>query len=313
MLASPLLKAFLDHLQIDKGSSKHTVQAYHRDLKQFEAHFSGALSDAKEADLQAFLKKLKADEQKSNSIARKISALKQFYKFLIREDLIKEDPTLFIESPGLTQRLPKALSEASMIELLKAADQGVEYEGKTKELLRARDRAMLYLLYATGVRVTELITIEVSKCDLESRLVRVMGKRSKERIIPFAPIAGEILYHYLKIARPNLKPETEMLFVGERGQALTRQAFWKILKKLALLAGIAESLHPHMLRHTFATDLLRSGMNLRSLQTLLGHADLQTTEIYTHVAPERLKEVMDQFHPRGSGSQTPTKRRPTKS
>lgn len=301
--ASPLIHAFIDHLRIDKGSSKHTLLAYQRDLKQFETHFAKPLNNAQENDIQSFLKKLKADEQKSTSVSRKVSALKQFYKFLMREELIKEDPTLFIETPGKTQRLPKALSPEAMSELLKAADRGVAYESKLKAVLNLRDQAMLYLLYATGVRVSELITIEVSKCDIEASRVRVLGKRSKERIIPFAPLAGEILYRYVREARPLLQPDSEILFLGERGQPLTRQAFWKILRKLAALAGIQGSLHPHMLRHTFATDLLRSGMNLRSLQMLLGHADLQTTEIYTHVAPEKLKEVMDQYHPRGGESQ----------
>ena len=298
---SPLLKNFIDHLRIDRGSSRHTLSAYARDLQQFETFCSLPLLQVTENELQAFLRKLKSDEQKASSLARKISALKQFYKFLVREELLAEDPTLFLESPTQDKRLPKALGEDDTLSLLHAADQGLPYTGKLKAALQARDRAMFYLLYATGVRVSELISIEISKCDIEAGLVRVLGKRSKERVVPFAPVAGEILYDYLKEARPLLSPESEILFLGERGQPLTRQAFWKILKKLALLAGIDTNLHPHLLRHTFATDLLKSGMNLRSLQTLLGHADLQTTEIYTHVAPKRLKEVIDQYHPRGSG------------
>ena len=299
---SPLLKSFIDHLRIDRGSSRHTLAAYARDLSQFERFYQAPLLEVKEANLQAFLRKLKADEQKASSLARKISALKQFFKFLVNEELLSEDPSLFLETPAQDKRLPKALGEDDTLRLLKAADQGLAYTGKHKETLKLRDRAMFYLLYATGVRVSELIGIEISKCDIEAGLVRVLGKRSKERVVPFAPIAGKILHAYLREARPLLLPTSEILFIGERGQPLTRQAFWKILKKLALLAGIDTNLHPHLLRHTFATDLLKSGMNLRSLQMLLGHADLQTTEIYTHIAPKRLKEVIDQYHPRGAGS-----------
>jgi integrase/recombinase XerD len=168
------------------------------------------------------------------------------------------------------------------------------------------------LLYATGMRVSELTGVELSKCDIEAGLVRVLGKRSKERMIPFAKIAGEKVYEYITHARPLLKPKSGILFLGERGNPLTRQAFWKILKKLAHVAGIDPKLHPHMLRHTFATDLLKAGMNLRTLQMLLGHADLQTTEIYTHVAPERLKEVIEKFHPRGAISQKRTRQKALK-
>jgi integrase/recombinase XerD len=297
-----LIQLFIDHLRIDKGSSPHTLQAYARDLKQFQSYLGEkhALTQANENNIQGFLKKLKNAEQASTSIARKVSALKQFYKFLIQEDLMKEDPTLFIESPVHTKRLPKALSTESIAALLKTADIGLSYDGKFAQSLKQRDRAMIYLLYATGARVSELLSITLPQLDIESGTIRVMGKRRKERIIPFAPVAGELLLEYLNQARPQLKPANEFLFLGLRGEPLTRQSFWATLKKLAAQAGIPPSLHPHMLRHTFATDLLKSGMNLRSLQMLLGHADLQTTEIYTHVAPEKLAEVIKKFHPRGS-------------
>jgi integrase/recombinase XerD len=298
-----LVSLFIDHLRIDKGSSPHTLQAYARDLAQFGATDEFLIA-ATEANVQLFLKNLKSKEQKSTSIARKVSALKQFYKFLIQENLIAEDPTLFIEAPLRATKLPKALSTESITALLKAADTGLAYDGKIPPkiamALKQRDRAMIYLLYATGVRVTELLTITLPKLDIESGYIRVLGKRSKERIIPFAPIAGELLHLYLNEARPLLKPGNEFLFLGLRGEPLTRQAFWGTLKKIAVQAEIPQALHPHMLRHTFATDLLKSGMNLRSLQSLLGHADLQTTEIYTHVAPEKLAEVIKKYHPRGS-------------
>jgi integrase/recombinase XerD len=294
-----LTALFLQHLKIDQGASVHTINAYQSDLAQFEAMSKTPLFSRTENDVQAFLTLLRKREMKSTTIARKVSALKQFYQFYLNEGEIAENPTLFIESPVKNKRLPKALDAIAIEALLEATDVGLPYTGVLKEALQVRDQAMIYLLYATGVRVSELIGIELSGCDVEASLVRVMGKRSKERMIPFARIAGEKLHRYLTLSRPKLNPKSENLFLGERGNPLTRQGFWKILKKLATLAGIKQSLHPHMLRHTFATDLLKSGMNLRTLQMLLGHADLQTTEIYTHVAPEKLKDVIEKFHPRG--------------
>ena len=299
-MGAPQITQFLQHLKIDKGASVHTISSYGRDLNQFEQSSKTPLFFRTENDVQAFLKILKEKGLKSSSIARKVSALKQFYQFFLLEEQISENPTLFIESPVASKRLPKALDPQAIEDLLLASEKGLPYEGPLKEAMNARDQAMIYLLYATGVRVSELIGIELSGCDVEAGLVRVLGKRSKERIIPFARIAGEKIHHYLSVGRPLLKPKSESLFLGERGASLTRQGFWKILKKLAILAGINQSLSPHMLRHTFATDLLKSGMNLRTLQMLLGHADLQTTEIYTHVAPEKLKEVVEKFHPRGA-------------
>ncbi len=299
------LKLFVDHLKIDKGSSQNTQSAYRRDLIQFQNSLPERdLLNVTEADVQQFLAKLKDSEHKSSSIARKVSALKQFYKFLILEELITEDPTLFIEAPVKAQRLPKALDSNSVLQLLSAVEEGLPYSelGPKRTVLVMRDQAMVYLLYAAGLRVTELITLKTSQVDIEGEFVRVIGKRSKERIVPFAPIAGEKLYLYLTEARPALPGKTETLFLGLRGEPLTRQAFWKTLKQLALKAGLPVNLHPHMLRHTFATDLLKAGMNLRSLQMLLGHSDLQTTQVYTHVSPETLAEVIKRYHPRGGNS-----------
>jgi integrase/recombinase XerD len=293
-----LIVEFLNSMKIDKGASAHTLSSYGVDLTQFEANSKTPLLKRTEEEVQSFLKVLKTRELKSTSIARKMSALKQFYQFALREQLTETNPTLFIESPIKATRLPKALDPRAIEKLLEAANQGYPYAGHLKKALQMRDEAMIYILYATGLRVSELIGVETSKCDLEAGLVRVMGKRSKERIIPFAAIAGQKIHRYLQEARPLLNPKSDLLFLGERGLPMSRQAFWKILKKLASLAGIPANLHPHMIRHTFATDLLKSGMNLRTLQMLLGHADLQTTEIYTHVAPDKLKDVMEKFHPR---------------
>lgn len=295
----PLIEMFIRHLRIDKGSSSHTLESYGRDLIQFAGSSENPLISRKDGDIEQWLASLRDRNQKASSIARKISTLKQFYKFLLREDLIAEDPTLFVGSPTLPKKLPKALDERAVAALLLSADRGIPYQGPIGDALRIRDRAMVYLLYATGVRVSELIGLERTRVDTEAGWIRVLGKRNKERVIPFAPVAGELLLEYLDRARPVFEPRSDRLFLGQTGLPLTRQAFWKTLKRLATLGGVPVNLHPHMLRHTFASDLLRSGMNLRSLQSLLGHADLQTTQIYTHIVPEALRQVIDQYHPRG--------------
>ncbi len=294
-----LIDQFVQHLKIDKGASIHTLNSYRRDLLQFETLNKTPLLDRTEKDIEAFLAHLKRKGQEASSRARKVSALRQFYKFLIREEYLSDDPTLFIETPSKPKPLPKALDESSIRRLLEIADKGLPYRNAQAEALRLRDQCMIYLLYATGLRVSELIHLEQKKVDTEAGLLIVMGKRSKERAVPFPPVVSKLLVQYKTDARPSLSPKSEHLFLGQTGLPLTRQAFWKILKRMATLSGIPGSLHPHMLRHTFATDLLKSGMNLRILQGLLGHADLQTTQVYTHVVPEKLKDVVEQFHPRG--------------
>ena len=276
----------------------NTIQSYRRDLVQFEAAGSAPLAKRKEKDIQNHLAALRRKNQESTSVARKISALRQFYRFLLREKIIDDDPTLFVATPVHRKRLPKALNESKLAALLKAAEEGLPYQGDIAPALRLRDKTMIYLLYATGLRVSELLSVQSRRVDAEAGLLRVTGKRSKERIIPFPPVVSGLLHEYRNESRPRLKPSTDTLFLGLNGKPLTRQAFWKTLGRLAELAGIPK-IHPHMLRHTFATDLLKSGMNLRVLQSLLGHADLQTTEVYTHVVPERLKEVVHRYHPRG--------------
>ena len=190
-----------------------------------------------------------------------------------------------------------------MTALLDAADRGINYKAPEKEIaaLHARDAAMVYLLYATGLRVSELVGLTLHKIELQQGYVRVRGKGDKERITPFAPIAGEKLKLYLDQFRPELHPQDQSAFVNHRGETITRQTFWKTLKELAKEAKIPSTLSPHVLRHSFATHLLQSGMNLRSLQMLLGHSDLSTTQIYTHVAPEHLKDSHKKYHPRGGG------------
>jgi integrase/recombinase XerD len=308
------IKFFLDHLRVTKNSSIHTLAAYERDLKQFLEVLDKrkkTFTNADESDIQAYLKELKKREQKTTSISRKISAIRQYYKFLLQENLIKEDPSLFIESPAASKKLPKAIGPETLDKILKVVEKGSHYpdektdaaELKTRAL-RLRDRAMVYFLYATGVRVSELIQLPMQHMDLEAGYARVMGKRKKERVVPFVPIVTKYLHEYLATARPLLlstsaSKDSEIFFIGLGGEGLTRQGFWKTLKKIAVTAGINQSLHPHMLRHTFATDLLKSGMDLRSLQMLLGHADMQTTQVYTHIAPDHLQNVIKKYHPRG--------------
>jgi len=308
------LKSFLDHLRVSKNSSVHTLAAYERDLRQFEKLLitrGQTLLNVTESDIQFYLKELRNRDQKSTSIARKISAIRQFYKFLVAENRIEDDPSIFIESPSASKRLPKAISPEILNQILEVAGNGSHYlpeksESAMKKIgaLRLRDRAMVYFLYATGIRVSELIHLPLHQVDLEAGYARIMGKRKKERVVPFVPIVTQYLDEYLLHARPLLVSGVstgalETFFVGISGEGLTRQAFWLVLKKIASSAGLSQNLHPHMLRHTFATDLLRSGMDLRSLQLLLGHSDMQTTQIYTHVAPEHLQEVIKKYHPRG--------------
>ena len=324
------LKFFLDHLRVSKNSSVHTLSAYERDLKQFERVLISrkqSFISASENDIQAYLKDLRTREQKTTSIARKISAIRQFYKFLISENRIQDDPSIFIESPSASKKLPKAISPEILEKILAVAGDGSHYANEKNRksgdesasestagmarihALRLRDRAMVYFLYATGVRVSELINLPLHQVDLEAGYAKVMGKRKKERVVPFVPIVTKYLHEYLESARPVLLAsstskatsgaESEVFFIGIGGEGLTRQAFWSTLKKIASAAGLSQNLHPHMLRHTFATDLLKSGMDLRSLQMLLGHSDMQTTQIYTHIAPDHLQDVIKKYHPRG--------------
>jgi integrase/recombinase XerD len=298
---------FLEAQRIDQGSADSTIQAYSLDLHQFadwwiELTSSDPLTSV---TLQSFLKHLSDLQQKPSSIARKISALRQFFKFCCLEKGLEINPAEQLQSPSLPQVLPKFLTHEEVDLLLNAAEQGIPYpssQGK-RECLQSRDRAMVYLLYATGIRVSELCGLTSHQIDLELGYLKINGKGDQERIAPFAPAAGEKLRDYLEVFRLRLNPNTDHLFLNHRGFAITRQAFWKILKDLALHAGIPTSLSPHVLRHSFATHLLQSGMNLRSLQMLLGHSDLSTTQVYTHITPEHLKEAHEKYHPRGDSDE----------
>lgn len=297
------IPAFLESRRLERGAAERTIEAYGRDLRAFAEHFAtraGAAITA--ADLDAYVAHLAAQGLKATSLARKISALRQFFRFLCLEGILARDPTEQLTSPTPEARLPKALSLAEVQSLLQiSVAPGLPYRGKLAESLRARDRAMIFLLYATGLRVSELVGLELHALELKEDYLRVRGKGDKSRIVPYAKAASAELAQYLERARPALAPTTDHLFVNHRGKPLTRQAFWKLLAALAQAAGIEKTLSPHVLRHSFATHLLQSGLNLRSLQMLLGHSDLATTQIYAHVDPTHLKTAHRRFHPRGGG------------
>jgi integrase/recombinase XerD len=303
-------RLFLDSRRIDRGAAARTIEAYARDLDQFALALpkgaETALASVDSDDLHRFLKRLHAEKAKPASVARKISALRQFFRFGMLELSLETNPADQLRTPAQPKRLPKFLTHESIQKLLAAVATGLPYPESIREALVLRDRAMVVLLYATGLRVSELVGLAEHQVDLSLSYVRVRGKGGKERIVPFADAAREAIEAYLARGRPALVAEklrhgstVEALFVSRRGDGLTRQSFWSTLKDLAVLAGIDEEISPHRLRHSFATHLLQAGMNLRSLQALLGHADLSTTQIYTHVTPEHLKELHKKYHPRG--------------
>ncbi|MBI4925877.1 MAG: tyrosine recombinase [Bdellovibrio sp.] len=290
---------FLEFKRISDGASDNTISAYKRDLMKFKLFFEKEknYSQIIGKDIECFLQSLQT--QKAASLIRKISTLKQFYQFSLSEKLTTHNPTELIQLPKKEKRLPKNLTLEHVQKLLETTETGLPYPSSLKITLQARDIAMVYLLYATGLRVSELVGLTTHDIDCTLEYVRLKGKGNKERIVPYAKIAGTHLLNYLKEFRPNLNPRTDHVFLNSHGLVITRQGFWKILKSLAYHAEIKVSLAPHILRHSFATHLLQSGMNLRSLQMLLGHSDLSTTQIYTHLAPEHLKEAHRKYHPRG--------------
>ena len=285
---------FLDHLWAEFGLSSNTVTAYARDLDSFARFLDRrglATTQAQEADLLEFL--AAAVELSARTKARRLSALRRYYQYLVRERLIANDPSLRLSGPRLGRALPKAISEHDVEALLDAPD--------VDTALGMRDRTMLELLYATGLRVSELVSIELTQVNVHQGVVKVLGKGSKERLVPMGEEAMTWLQRYVSDARAELargRPSAA-LFPTRRGVHMTRQAFWYLVKKYALRAGITAPLSPHTLRHAFATHLLNHGADLRVVQMLLGHSDISTTQIYTHVANERLKSLHATHHPRG--------------
>lgn len=288
------IERFTRALWLEEGLSDNSRQAYARDLRglaDFLAAQGGALDRAQESDLLAYAAARHASS-KASSANRRLSSFKRYYRWALREGLISQDPTLRLHAAKQAQRLPKTLGEAQVDALL-AAPPADSAAGQ-------RDRAMLELLYATGLRVSELVNLPSVGLNLRDGLVRVRGKGDKERLVPIGEAARDALQRYLQGARAELLAgvRSEFLFVTARGQAMRREVFWRLIKRYAIEAGVTSPLSPHTLRHAFATHLLNHGADLRSVQLLLGHADLSTTQIYTHVARERLRSLVAAHHPR---------------
>lgn len=289
------LDAFIDHLWLEDGLSKNTLESYRQDLTTFAIWIltqGKQLLTVDQSDIQQYLA-VRFPQSKPRSIGRLIASLRRFYRYCLRENKISVDPTLQIESPKLPRSLPKSLNEDEVLALLDAPN--------LNESAGLRDRAMLELLYACGLRVSELVSIKTTEVSVNDAVVRVTGKGSKTRLVPMGEEAADWISRYLREARQEIlqKRLCDALFVTNRGEAMTRQAFWHLIKRYALLAGIAKHMSPHVLRHAFATHLLNHGADLRVVQMLLGHSDISTTQIYTHVARERLKKLHVQHHPRG--------------
>jgi integrase/recombinase XerD len=293
-----LLDEFCDQLWLEDGLAKNTLESYRRDLALFAGWLGGrggALDSAAEAEVLGYLafRHQGAKRVRASTQARLASSLKRFYRYLVRANRIAADPTLRLEPPKRAPRFPKTLTEADVEALLAAPD--------VESPLGLRDRAMLELLYATGLRVSELVRLKRGEVSLDMGVVRVFGKGSKERLVPLGEEAAAWLTRYQRETRPALLRGrgAEAVFVTARGAGMTRQAFWHLLRRYAARAIPGKHLSPHTLRHAFATHLLNHGADLRVVQLLLGHADISTTQIYTHVARERLKALHQKHHPRG--------------
>jgi integrase/recombinase XerD len=289
------LDTFIDHLWLEDGLSKNTLESYRLDLTAFAYWLTPQnkqLLTVDQADIQQYLA-VKFPLSQPRSISRLIASLRRFYRYLMRDNKISLDPTIQIQSPKLPHSLPKSLNEEEVIALLNAPNIG--------EPAGLRDRAMLELLYACGLRVSELVGVKVTEVSVSDGVVRITGKGSKTRLVPMGEEAVDWIFRYLSDARSVILQGRlcDALFVTNRGEAMTRQAFWYLIKRYALLAGINNRMSPHVLRHSFATHLLNHGADLRVVQMLLGHSDISTTQIYTHVARERLKQLHSMHHPRG--------------
>jgi len=291
-----LIDRFLDAAWAERGLSRNTLAAYRYDLQLLAQHMqqrSRTMETARREDILNFLAVLVHRGRSPRSLSRYLSGFRQFYQWLLREGRLKEDPSALIESPRLGRGLPKALSERHITALLEAPD--------VSQPLGLRDRTMLELMYATGLRVSEMVSLELNRVSMNQGVVRVLGKGGKERLVPLGEEAMHWLGQYLREARPALLGQTQcrQVFVTARKAGLSRQAFWHAIRKHARAAGLPHNVSPHMLRHSFATHLLNHGADLRVVQLLLGHSDLSTTQIYTHIAREGLKQLHAKHHPRG--------------
>ena len=279
------LDTFLTHLKTEQGASVHTIEAYSRDILGYLTFLEEAGGSLESPNFEAYLSRLRTEGKKSRTMARGLSAIRSFYKFLLLDGKINANPLLEIETPRFKVPIPRVLSEEEMVRLLKLP---------TDQRLALRDATVLELLYAAGLRVSELIALKKSDINLDAGFLVASGKRSKERMVPIGTYAREVLRLYLE----QMKPKGPFLFPNRKGTSMTRQAVWKLVRRYGTLLKHGP-LYPHVLRHTFATHLLEGGADLRSVQMLLGHEDISTTQIYTHVDRKRLKELHKKYHPRG--------------
>jgi len=295
-LHQKIIDDFIDHLWLEDGLSKNTLNSYRFDLIIFDSWLGEqkkiTMMDVSELEIQEFLA-FKFPSSKSRSISRLLATLRRFFRYQLREKNIQRDPTLKIQTPKIPKSLPKSLSEEEVESLLDAPN--------LDSSSGLRDRSMLELLYACGLRVTELVDIQLTEVILSDGVIRVTGKGSKTRLVPMGEEAVDWIKKYIAEARDDIlrKKTSKFLFVTNRGGAMTRQAFWYVIKKYAVIANINKPMSPHILRHAFATHLINHGADLRVVQMLLGHTDISTTQIYTHVARERLKKIHQEHHPRG--------------
>ncbi|ANE48028.1 recombinase XerD [Paenibacillus swuensis] len=291
------LRNFIHYLSVERGLSKNTLESYERDITKYIEFITAEglteLEQVTKAHIISYMLKLRQLGRASATISRMLISIRSFHQFMVRERLLNHDPTMNMETPRQEKRLPKVLTIKEVETLLEAP--------QTSTPAGLRDKAMLEVLYATGIRVSELISLDMDSVNLQMGFVRCIGKGSKERIIPLGRIAGECLDVYIQTMRPQLtkpnKPD-QALFLNHHGARLTRQGFWKIIKKHAKEVAIHKEITPHTLRHSFATHLLENGADLRAVQEMLGHADISTTQIYTHVTKSKMKEVYDRTHPR---------------
>ncbi|KAF0221792.1 MAG: integrase/recombinase [Geobacteraceae bacterium] len=291
------LDLFLNYLLVEKGLAANTLEAYSRDIGTYlgflDSRGCGSIDSVRPLDVAAFIANLKDAGLSPRSRARALSAVRMFHRFLVTENYCAANPTSIVEAPKSLSKLPSILT-AREVERLLAAPMG---DGSAE----VRDRAMLELLYATGLRVSELVSLKVRDVNMDAGYVLTMGKGGKERLVPMGESARSVLAEYVSTVRlkGDKWSDNRYLFLSRLGDRMTRQAFWNIIKKRASGAGIAKNISPHTLRHSFATHLLENGADLRSVQIMLGHADLSTTQIYTHITRERLKRLHEEFHPRG--------------
>lgn len=286
---------YLSYLRVERGLSRNTVEAYRRDIRDFLGFLKTArcnLEEVQRDSLMLFIQQLYSVVS-PRSVVRKIVSLRSFFRFLLLDGYIRHDPTETLESPNTWRTLPKYLTQAEVEQLLQQPD--------VETPLGLRDRAMFEVLYATGLRVTELVTIKVDEVNLDAGFMRVLGKGEKERIVPFGEVAVHYIERYLRDARPHFlkkRPGTPFLFLSQKGGPMSRQNFWLLVRKYGVRIGISKRLSPHVLRHSFATHLLENGADLRAVQMMLGHSDISTTQIYTHVTRERLRKIYEKHHPR---------------